>query len=84
MRRFAIILPLIALLAVAIWFAIHTWNAIEGPPLPTGGYVAMWLGIVFSIMVGCGLMALVFYSSRRSYDSPPHYECARRAPKHLS
>ena len=34
----------------------------------------MWLGIVFSIVVGCGLMALVFYSSRRGYDLPPHYE----------
>lgn len=28
----------------------------------------MWLGIVFSLVVGCGLMALVFYSSRHGYD----------------
>jgi hypothetical protein len=34
----------------------------------------MWLGIVFSIVVGCGLMALVFYSSRRGYDVPPNYD----------
>ena len=74
MRKFAIILPLIALLAIAVCFAIYSWNAIEGPAIPAGGYVAMWLGIVFSIIVGCGLMALVFYSSRRGYDAPPHYE----------
>jgi hypothetical protein len=74
MRKFAIILPLIALPVAAVWFAIYSWNAIEGPALPTGGYVAMWLGIVFSIVVGCGLMALVFYSSRRGYDAPPRYE----------
>lgn len=67
-------MPLIARLAVAVWFAIYSWNAIEGPPLPRGGYVALWLGIIFSIVIGCGLMALVFYSSRRGYDAPPRYE----------
>ena len=35
------------------------------------GYVAMILGIIFSLLVGCGLMALVFYSNRRGYDEPP-------------
>jgi hypothetical protein len=74
MRKFAILIPLVVLLAVAVWFATYTWNSIEGPPLPTGGYVAMWLGIIFSIVVGCGLMALVFYSSRRGYDEPARYD----------
>ena len=36
--------------------------------MPTEGYVAMWLGTVFSLVVGCGLMALVFYPSRHGYD----------------
>jgi len=80
MRKLLIIVPLVALLASAAWFAIYSWRAIEGPPIPTGGYVAMWLGVVFSIAVGCGLMALVFYSSRRGYDDPPHYE-ADEQPK---
>lgn len=74
MRRFLIIVPLVALLAFALWFAVYSWNAIEGPPIPTGGYVAMWLGIVFSLAVGCGLMALLFYSSRHGYDVPPRYD----------
>ena len=74
MRRLFIIAPLVALLAFALWFAVYSWNAIEGPPIPTGGYVAMWLGIVFSLLVGCGLMALLFYSSRHGYDAPPRYD----------
>jgi hypothetical protein len=65
MRKFAIIAPLLALLAASVWFALYTWTAIEGPPMPVEGHVAMWLGIVFSLVVGCGLMALVFYASRR-------------------
>ena len=32
------------------------------------GYAAMTLGIIFTLVVGCGLMALMFYSSRRGYD----------------
>jgi hypothetical protein len=32
------------------------------------GWLAMILGIVFTIVVGCGLMGLMFYSSRYGYD----------------
>ena len=81
MRKFLILAPLVALLAIAVWFAIYAWNAIEGPPIPARGYVAMWLGIIFSVIVGCGLMALVFYSSRRGYDAPARYERPDERPK---
>ena len=30
----------------------------------------MAIGIVFSVLLGAGLMALVFYSSRGGYDEP--------------
>jgi len=73
MRKLLIIVPLLALSIAAVWFAIYSWNAIEGPPIPTGGYVAMWLGIAFSLVIGCGLMALLFYSSRHGYDAPARY-----------
>ena len=38
--------------------------------MPTTFYVAMALGVVFSLVIGCGLMALLFYSSRHGYDQP--------------
>jgi hypothetical protein len=28
------------------------------------------LGAIFSVVVGVGLMALIFYSSRKGYDEP--------------
>ena len=74
MRKFAVLVPLLALLAASIWFAIYAWTAIEGPAVPVEGQAAMWLGIVFSLLVGCGLMALVFYSSRRGYDEPARFD----------
>jgi hypothetical protein len=44
----------------------------EGP-LPPDFRIAMTLGTVFSLVVGIGLMALVFYSNRRGYDEPPKF-----------
>ena len=68
MRKLAVIVPLIALLAASVWFAYYVWAMDEGPPMPASGYVAMALGILFSLLIGFGLMALVFYSHRHGYD----------------
>jgi hypothetical protein len=43
----------------------------NGADVSTSGYVAMTLGVVVSLAVGFGLMALVFYSSRKGYDEAP-------------
>jgi hypothetical protein len=66
----AVVVALLAILAAAGWFAAGAWTSVQGPPMPTTGYVAMALGVVFSLIVGCGLMALLFYSSRHGYDEP--------------
>lgn len=59
---------LLVLLGAALWFAFGVWTAVDTGPMPAGLYVAMGLGALFSLLVGCGLMALMFYSSRRGYD----------------
>jgi hypothetical protein len=64
----ALVVPLLAILAAAGWFAASAWVSVEGPPMPAIGYLAMALGVVFSLIVGCGLMALLFYSNRHGYD----------------
>lgn len=43
---------------------------ISDTDVPISGYVAMALGVIFSLVVGIGLMVLVFYSSRAGYDKP--------------
>ena len=69
---------LLALLGAAIYFAIGLWNAVDTGPMPPGLYVAMVLGVLFSLVVGCGLMALVFYSSRHGYDDQVSGERQRK------
>jgi hypothetical protein len=68
MRTSALVAFLLLILAASVWWAASVWMSVEGPPMPAEGYVAMWLGVAFSLVVGCGLMMLMFYSSRRGYD----------------
>ena len=66
--RALLVIALFALLALAVWFAAATWDHIGGDAIPFYGYVAIAGGVLFSLLVGGGLMALVFYSSRHGYD----------------
>jgi hypothetical protein len=63
---------LLGLLAAAGWFAFTGINA-PGEAMPSEGYWALALGALSAVVVGIGLMTLVFYSSRRGYDEPPHF-----------
>ena len=60
--------PLLGILIASVWFAAYGWTEAEGQPMPLAGYLAMGVGIVFSLLVGVGLMSLVFYSRRHGYD----------------
>ncbi len=64
---------LLGLLGAVGWFAYAGLTA-EGDPMPEQGYVALVTGALFAVAVGVGLMALLFYSSRRGYDEPPRFE----------
>jgi hypothetical protein len=67
-----IIIALLAILAAAGWFGYEGLTVDPDVPISTHGYIAMALGIFFSLVIGIGLMALIFYSSRAGYDEPPH------------
>jgi hypothetical protein len=66
--RALLVLALFVLLALAIWFAASAFMHIGGDAIPLYGYVAIAGGVLFSLLVGGGLMALVFYSNRHGYD----------------
>jgi hypothetical protein len=60
--------PSFALLVLTLWFAGVAWERFGGEPTPLYGYLAIGGGVTFSLLIGGGLMALAFYSSRRGYD----------------
>jgi len=67
-----IILIVLLSLLVATGVVIYLgWTLGNGTDVPTSGYAAMAFGVIISLAVGFGLMALLFYSSRKGYDDPP-------------
>jgi hypothetical protein len=64
---------LVSLLVMAIVFLIVGWDVTDtadaGQQMSGTGYVAMAFGILATLGLGTGLMALVFYSSRKGHDS---------------
>ena len=60
-------IALIAILIASSWFAFYGWNLTDGQ-VSSAGMRALVLGIVFSMLLGGGLMALVFWSHRKGYD----------------
>jgi uncharacterized membrane protein YiaA len=67
-RRALLILALVALMAGTIVFALVLWTRLDGVEMSTNGYVALAIGAIVASLVGSGLMALVFFSSRKGYD----------------
>jgi hypothetical protein len=67
----AILIVLLLLLAGTFAAIYLGWRLASGTDVPASGYAAMALGVIVSLGVGFGLMALIFYSSRKGYDEPP-------------
>ena len=62
-----IILLAILLVLTGVW-ATSVWNASGDVVMDKHGWIALGLGTFFSLLVGCGLMALMFFSSRSGHD----------------
>jgi len=70
MQTALVIILLLAILAGAVFVGHYGW--ISGDvAMPAWGWLMMGLGIFFTLLVGGGLMALVFYSRRVGFDEPP-------------
>jgi hypothetical protein len=59
----------ISVLGVALLIGSF-WREIGAAEISLAGWLAMGFGIVVTLALGIGLMALVFISSRRGYDDP--------------
>lgn len=62
------ILALLAFLAAAVWYCIHAWGEMAGVGISPAGWLFLGLGVILTVVVGGGLMALLFYSSRKGRD----------------
>ena len=63
-----LVLALIALLLLTMTWAISAWSIGSDIGIGKHGWIALGLGTFFSLLIGCGLMALMFYSNRSGHD----------------
>jgi hypothetical protein len=72
-KTLVLIIFLLLMLAAAIGFSYHVWTSVDadapdGGAMNGNGMAALIIGGIGTLVLGGGLMALVFYSSRRGYD----------------
>lgn len=60
-----LIVVLGGILAASLMFLFKGWDSSS---MSVHGWIALAAGTVLSLLVGGGLMALVFYSARKGYD----------------
>lgn len=72
MGRILIIAVLLGMLVAVGAFVVISWQAMGVVEISGLGIGALIAGVVLSLVVGGGLMALVFYSARRGYDDQTH------------
>jgi hypothetical protein len=59
---------LVGMLILTLGWAVYVWNQSSDSPMDKHGWIALVLGTFFSLLIGCGLMALMFFSSRSGHD----------------
>jgi hypothetical protein len=78
--QIALIAALAALLILTGAWAMSVWTASGDVVMDKHGWIALGLGTFFSLLIGCGLMALMFFSSRSGYDDAADPFRKRREP----
>jgi hypothetical protein len=63
-----ILAVLVGLLGIAIVVLYVSWDPEQSGAMTGAGYIAMTLGVVATLALGIGLMALMYYSNRSGRD----------------
>jgi uncharacterized membrane protein len=61
----------VVIVAIVVTISVGNWNFVGNSGIDLNGWIALILGVVVTLALGIGLMALVFISNRRGYDEPP-------------
>ncbi|WP_262691182.1 hypothetical protein [Kordiimonas aestuarii] len=67
----AVVAALIGLGLAGYW-VVSVFGKIDGVSLSGHGVAAMVIGVIFTLLVGFGLMALLFFSNKHGHDEKVH------------
>ena len=78
--QISLLVVLTVLLLLTGFWATSVWNSTGDAVMDKHGWIALGLGTFFSLLIGCGLMALMFFSSRSGHDDAADPFRKRREP----
>jgi hypothetical protein len=65
---------LLAMLAASTAVALWVWRELADAPMDLHGWLALAFGVVATLLLGVGLMTLVYRSHRRGFDERAGHE----------
>ena len=74
MKALLTIAVLLGLLGASAGVALWAWQELGDVEMSVHGLTALALGAAATVVLGAGLMALVFFSARRGYDERAYRE----------
>ena len=74
------VLLVVVLGGLLIAVFINAFTGFDTKSMTLNGWIALAAGTALSIVVGAGLMALVFYSARRGYDDRINHDIPDHEP----
>lgn len=81
MKNMLLYIVLGFILLLASIGGITTWSNLGDVSLGTHGWIALSGGVILTLLVGGGLMALVFYSNRSGHDTRHHEQAREHSPE---
>lgn len=68
MKNALILAASFVIIGIVLYWGVSVLVTLQGVTLGFHGKLAMALGVVFTMAVGFGLMALLFYSNKNGHD----------------
>ena len=69
-------------LIIITFFAINLWLQMSDVQISYNGLVAIFAGAFFTILLGAGLMSLVFFSARHGFDEQVDHDLESLLERH--
>ena len=82
MKKIIIIFIFILVLLMSIFFSFRLWFNMDFIDISTNGVIAITFCIIVSLILGIGLMTLVFFSSRFGFDDQVDHDLESLLEKH--
>ena len=82
MKKKIIIFSFFLTLCVSIIFSVKMWLSMDFIDISTNGLIAITACIIVSLLLGCFLMALAFFSSRFGFDDQVDHDLESIIEKH--